>query len=365
MAELDSFYHSITGAAEDDRPVSREEALEILEKDILDVDRLVSIAEIPRRRHFQNLVQIHILNNIRNGHCPEDCSYCAQRKTGTLETSYTSKSEEEILAEARRAYESGAHRYCLVTAGTGPSRQSAARLAETIRSIKAQFPIKLCLSAGIVTDPEIAKMFSDAGLDRYNHNLNTSEAYYDSICTTHTFADRKNTLAAMHNAGISLCSGVIAGMGEGARDLVDAALVLSQNQVPSIPVNFFLPVPGHAVKNPTPMTPEKALRMLIMFRLTNPKAEIRMAAGREIHLGELQGKALCVANSLFVNGYLNVKGSNADETMRLIVSHGFDVDAANSDFQPDGGLALAAKKVSAEHVVMKDRSDLRPFETKK
>lgn len=360
MANVDShpLYRILQEAAASDRTISREDALQILENGALDIERLVAVAEIPRRRHFHNLVQIHILNNIRNGHCPEDCSYCAQRKTGTLETAYTSKSEQEILAEAKRAYESGAHRYCLVTAGTGPSRQSAAKLADTIRAIKSHYPIKLCLSAGIVTDPEIARMFAEAGLDRYNHNLNTSEAYYDSICTTHTFADRKNTLAAMHDAGISLCSGVIAGMGETDRDIVDAGLVLAQNQVPSIPVNFFLPVPGHAVKAPTPMTPEKALRMLIMFRLTNPRAEIRMAAGREIHLGQLQGTALRVANSLFVNGYLNVRGSNAAETMELIRSNGFEIDAANSDFSIPTD--ISPRTGSTNELQMKTRDELRP-----
>ena len=356
----DLLLRGIRQSARDSISISRDAALEILENERLDTDEILSLAEIPRKKHFENFVQIHILDNIRNGSCGEDCSYCAQRKGDSAEEipQYSTKEEEEILAEARAAFESGAFRFCMVTSGRGPSRKSIAFYSSVIRKIKERYPIHICLSAGILTDPALAGDLAAAGLDRYNHNLNTSDARYAEICTTHTFQDRLSTLANMRQAGVSLCSGVIAGMGESSEDLVDVAFRLREANVESIPVNFFLPVPGHAVKNQTPLSPEKCLRILSMFRLVNPASEIRMAAGREFHIRERQKDALRAANSLFVSGYLNVKGSNAEETFRLIVQSGYRIDSKNSDLPIP---AEFSSEASIGDVSMKSIEELRPF----
>lgn len=347
--------------------LQKDQAVSILKSDDSHLSELIEIAEIPRRKHFQNLVRIHILNNIKNGHCPEDCGYCAQRKTADGIVNYTLKPEEEILAEAKRARDNGAFRYCLVTAGTGPTLRQAKKFAETIRKIKEDYGLEVCLSAGIVKDSEVAQTLAEAGLDRYNHNINTSESHYGEICSTHTFEDRVTTLGLLKENGVELCSGVIAGMGEEKTDLVDAAFQLNKLGVVSIPVNFFLPVPGHAVKKPESFSPEDCLRILVMFRLVNPSAEIRMAAGREFFLKDRQPAALRVANSLFVDGYLNVKGSNASKTIELIRSSGFEIDpASDSLVYEDLNLNISESKeqhVSAES--LKDRQDLRPFEAMK
>lgn len=374
---------------------ARSLALSILTDTRLDPTELLALGALPRERHYGRRVQLHILNNVRNGHCPEDCGYCAQRKVGRSDAedaensdagqsiaSYPAKSEEEILEEARVAYESGAFRYCMVTAGRGPNERSIERFADLIRKIKAKYPLQICLSAGLVTRPEFAQKLAEAGLDRYNHNLNTSEKHYGEICSTHDYQDRMRTLDTVTGAGISLCSGVIAGMGESAQDLVDVAFDLRKRSVPSIPVNFFIPVPGHALKNVTPMTADYGLRILTMFRLINPTAEIRLAAGREIHFGERQGEALQVASSMFVSGYLNVRGSDAEATVRMIYDAGYTVDAQNSDFParlrelldaaaPVGAMRDASTPAEAsatpgdvaQRVVMKGEADLRPFRT--
>ena len=138
------------------------------------------------RRHFHGRkVTIHILNNVRNGLCPEDCSYCAQSKNSQAEiVQYTTKSDEEVLAEAHRAYEAGAHRYCMVYAGRGVSRQRVEKICSLIRAIKEKYPLEVCVPAGQV-DEEGAELLKKAGLDRLNHNLNTAESRYTKICTTH------------------------------------------------------------------------------------------------------------------------------------------------------------------------------------
>ena len=306
--------------------ITRERALQILQGEG-SIPQIIAEASIPRFQYFGNSVRIHILDNLKNGHCPEDCGYCAQRKgasSGVQE--YSMKSPEEIWNDAKKAKENGAYRFCMVTSGRGPTDKSTEQLANVIRKINSELGLRVCLSAGIL-DESKAKVLKDAGLDRYNHNLNTTEAHYKEICNTHTFQDRVNTLSYAKEAGIGLCSGVIVGMGESLEDWADLAFETNKYGVVSIPVNFFIPISGHAIRNPNSLTPEICLRILSVFRLVNPDSEIRIGAGREGHLRNLQGMALYVANSLFAEGYLNVKGSNAYQSLQLIRDCGFEPES--------------------------------------
>ncbi|MBV6494235.1 MAG: Biotin synthase [Turneriella sp.] len=328
--------------------ITREEAQKILEGKVSYYDALARAAAL-REKFFGKKVRIQVLDNIKNGNCAENCCYCAQRKEGAspIET-YLLKSDEEIFADAQKAKENGAYRFCMVTSGTGLSSNTAKRLSHIIRRIHDELGIKVCLSAGFV-DKEKATLLRDAGLDRYNHNLNTSEKFYPQICTTHTYEDRIKTVEAVKSVGVSLCSGVIIGMGETVTDIVDVAFMLKELGIESIPVNFFIPVPGHVVKNPTALNPEFCLRVLIVFRLINPDAEIRMAAGREGHLRSLQATALLVANSLFASGYLNVKGSSMQETLALIKDIGYvsEVESGGADFfKNEGELTINSYKAT-------------------
>lgn len=285
---------------------------------------LVKLANEPRENYFGKKVRIHILDNIKNGHCPEDCGYCAQRKNADSGVKdYPTKSPDEIYRDAVRAKEAGAYRFCIVSAGTGPSQNSVQSLSGTIKRISEELGLKVCLSAGLLNS-EKAQLLKEAGLDRYNHNLNTSEAHYGEICTSHTFQDRIDTLSHVKSVGIGACSGLIVGMGESKNDLVEVAFKLKELQVISIPINFFIPISGHAIKNPNKLSPEECIRILSVFRLVNPDSEIRVGAGREGHLRSLQSLSLFVANSLFASGYLNVKGSDTNETIQMILDAGFE-----------------------------------------
>jgi biotin synthase len=269
---------------------------------------------------------VHVLNNVQNGLCPEDCGYCSQSKTSTSAIrKYPLKSDEEILAGAEAAARAGATRYCMVLSGRGPTLERTRRLAEIIRKVKSEYPIEVCLSVGLLGE-EHARVLADAGLDRLNHNLNTSESHYGEICTTHTYRDRVNTLLAAKKCGIEPCSGLIVGMGETSRDVVDVALRLRELEVPSIPVNFLIPIEGNPVVSDGSLTPERCLRALALMRLVNPRAEVRVAGGREGHLRALAPLALYPANSLFVEGYLTTRGDSVRETYRMIRDAGFEVD---------------------------------------
>jgi biotin synthase len=268
---------------------------------------------------------VHILNNVQSGHCREDCGYCAQSKNSTAPIrKYPMKSDEEIFAEAEAAAKAGASRYCMALSGRGPSLAQTEKLAGLIREMKERYPIELCLSMGFV-DEERARLLADAGLDRLNHNLNTSESHYREICSTHGYGDRLRTLATAKKCGLESCSGLIVGMGEKSQDIVEVAIQLRELEVASIPVNFLIPIEGNPVQGDGSLTPERCLRVLALMRLVNPAAEVRISAGREGHLRTLGALALWPANSLFVEGYLTTGGAGEQETYRMIEDAGFDV----------------------------------------
>jgi len=318
-------YSRLAERALNDELPAHDEALWILDGDV-ELLPLLQAAFEPRRRHFGRKVMVHILNNVQNGLCPEDCGYCSQNKDSHAAIrKYPIKSDDEILRGAEAAARAGATRYCVVLSGRGPTLDRARRLAAIVSTIKQRYPIEVCVSAGLLGDEE-ARVLAEAGLDRFNHNLNTGEAHYGRICSTHTFADRLNTLAALKRHGIEACSGLIAGMGETSDDLLAVALKLRELEVPSIPVNFLIPIPGNQVMSDGSLTPERCLRILCLIRLINPRAEVRIAGGREGHLRDLQALGLWPANSLFVEGYLTTRGEGVDQTYRMIREAGFEID---------------------------------------
>jgi len=336
-------YERLAARALADEVPSESDALWILDGPDVALLPLLHAAFAPRERHFGRRVMVHVLNNLQNGLCPEDCGYCSQSSDSTSAIrKYAMKDRETILAEAERAARAGATRYCMVMSGRGPTLAMTRRLADLVRDVKERFPIEVCLSVGLLEE-EHARILADAGLDRLNHNLNTSESHYGRICSTHTYADRVRTLAAAKKCGIEPCSGLILGMGEQSADVVEVSFRLRELEVPSIPVNFLIPIEGNPVLSDGSLTPERCLRVLALMRLVNPRAEIRAAGGREGHLRGLEALALWPANSLFVEGYLTTRGDAVVETYRMIREAGFEVDGnALQPGETAGGEAAGA-----------------------
>ena len=305
--------------------LSQETCLQLLTDNRIELLSLLDAAYAVRKHFHGRGGTVHIINNVSNGRCSEDCNYCPQSKDSSAEiVAYTEKTEQEIVAEAKQAYAAGAHRYCMVYAGRRPSRQRTQRIATLVKTIKARYPIEVCVSAGIM-DAASTRLLKEAGLDRLNHNLNTAAGRYGKICSTHTFADRLNTLKAARKAGLEICSGIIAGMGETAGELVELALMLRDLEAKSIPINFLLPIAGNMLKNVQNLSPGHCLRILCLFRFLNPQAEIRIAAGREYHLRSMEVMSLYPANSLFMDGYLNTRGKSRKDTLQMIIDAGFTI----------------------------------------
>jgi biotin synthase len=319
-------YATLARRALNDEPPTPEQAQWLLDGEEVELLALLQAAYVPRHKHFGKRVQLHVLNNLQNGLCAEDCGYCSQSRDSEAKIrKYPLKSDEEIFAEAERAARAGATRYCMVLSGRGPSLERTQQLASLIRSVKRRYPIEVCLSVGLL-DEEHTRILADAGLDRLNHNLNTSESHYPNICTTHSYEDRVRTLLAAKQYGIEPCSGFILGMGERSEDVVEVAFKLRELEVPSIPVNFLIPIEGNPLVADGSLTPERCLRTLALMRLVNPRAEIRAAAGREGHLRSLGTLALWPANSLFVEGYLTTRGDALAPTLHMIRDAGFEVE---------------------------------------
>ena len=318
----------------------------ILSDQSLELLPLLDAAFQVRKASFGREVRVHILNNAQNGHCQEDCHYCAQAKTSKADIEeYGIKPDAEILEEARQAYSKGASCYCMVFAGRNASQSRIERLKRILAQIKQEFPNKeTCISTGFVTNDGAVEL-KKAGLDRLNHNLNTSESHYPNICSTHTFEDRLNTVLAAKQAGLKICSGMIVGMGEQHQDIIDVAKRLRSLKAESIPVNLLVPIEGSDIVSKTQvgiptssegrmsgksstyltLTPQFCLRILCLFRFLNPTAEIRVAAGRELHLRSMEVMGLYPANSLFLQGYLNAQGSSNSSTLRMIKDAGFEI----------------------------------------
>ena len=322
-------YTALADKVLQDEEITREEALSLLQTPDEELLGLINAAYQIRRKHFGNTVTIQMLYNAKSGACIEDCHYCSQSSISTAPIDrYALVEPKEMLKAARRAAESKAQRYCVVISGRSPLDREIDEISKAVREIKNELPIQVCCSLGLLTEPQ-AKSLKAAGVDRINHNLNTSEAYHASICTTHTFQDRLTTLNNARAAGLELCSGGIVGMGEQDEDLVDLALSLKDLNPDSIPLNMLHPQEGTPLADSHHLTPQRCLKIMSMFRFIHPKRELRAAGGREFNLRSLQPLALYVADSLFVNGYLTTPGDPANEVQKMIEDMGFEV-AVNS-----------------------------------
>ena len=305
--------------------VTREEGLELLQTGDAQLLPLVNAAYTIRHAYFGRKVTIQMLFNAKSGACQEDCHYCSQSSISTAPIDrYALVSPEDMLKAARRAHEAKAERYCVVISGRSPLEKEVEDIASAVKRIKQELPMQVCCSLGLLTEPQ-AKRLKAAGVDRINHNLNTSEAYHSSICTTHTYQDRMTTLRNARAAGLELCSGGIVGMGESDEDLVDLALALKDLNPDSIPLNMLHPIPGTPLADTRNLTPQRCLKILCLFRFVHPQRELRAAGGREFNLRSLQPMALYVADSLFVNGYLTTPGDPAHEVEHMLTDLGFEV----------------------------------------
>ncbi len=286
---------------------------------------------------FGRRVKLNLLLNIKSGLCPEDCHYCSQARDSTAPiAAYPMVGADTFQAAAARARELGATRLCLVASGRGPAEREIEQVAQGVEAVKRMDgALEICACLGLLGEGQ-AERLGEAGVFAYNHNLNTSEGFYSEICGTHTFADREATVARARAGGLSPCSGALFGMGEGDADVLDTGYALRALDPDSVPVNFLIPIEGTPLADVNALTPQRCLRILAAFRLIFPRAEVRIAGGRETHLRSLQPLGLHLANSIFIGDYLTTKGQAAEADLAMIADAGFEVEGGG----PPGDRAL-------------------------
>jgi biotin synthase len=330
MQVLSDVLDRMVASALERKPIDRSDALSVLGSDDDELLHVVAAASVVRRRFFQNRVKLNFLVNMKSGLCPEDCSYCSQRKGSSAEVlRYTWIDAATASDAAERAVAAGAARICLVASGRGPSERDIERIIRTVKKIKERRPkLEICVSLGLLADGQAQRLL-DAGVFAYNHNLNTSSSRYAQICSTHTYEDRRTTVEMAQKGGLSPCSGAIFGMGESDEEVVDLAYALRALDPDSVPVNFLMPFRGTPLHGQWELTPARCLRILSVYRFCFPAAELRIAGGRELHLRSLQPLALHVANSIFLGDYLTSEGQPGEEDLAMLEDGGFVIEGGD------------------------------------
>ena len=302
-----------------------DEAVAVLDASDDELLAMLDAAFRMRLRYWGRGVNLHVLQNAKSGLCRENCAFCSQAIGAYSGVDrYPSQSVDELVAGAHVAHAHRAVKYCMVTATRGPSEKELDTICEAVQRIKQELNIEVCTSLGLLTRGQAFRL-KEAGVDRFNHNLESSRRYYPEICQTHSWEERVDTIRHVKDAGMEVCCGGIVGMGETRRDRVELAFMLRELEVESIPVNFLDPRPGTPLGHIERISASDGLKALCMFRFVNPSRDIRAAGGREVCLRHLQPLALFAANSIFTEGYLTTPGQGVSEDLRMIAEAGFFV----------------------------------------
>jgi biotin synthase len=296
-------------------------------------DLLFRAHSVHRENFDPNRIQLSKLLSIKTGGCPEDCGYCSQSARYATGLNPSRLMEvEHVVAEARKAKDGGATRYCMGAAWRGPKQHDMEAVVAMVRGVKA-LGLETCMTLGMLS-PQQAESLAEAGLDYYNHNIDTSERFYREIITTRSFGDRLETLENVRQSGIKVCAGGIIGMGETAEDRIDMLVTLANLPLPpeSVPINMLIPIPGSKLADAPPVDPIEFIRVIALARILIPASHVRLSAGRMSMSDELQ--ALCFfagANSIFVGDtLLTAANPGEDRDSSLLRRLGLTPEAMSS-----------------------------------
>jgi biotin synthase len=305
---------------------TREEAVSILNLQDDKLPELLNIVYSIRKKHKGNIVGVQLLTNARSGNCSQNCAYCAQSSTSQADIKkYGLVPMEKLTEDSNLVLKKNIARHCLGLSGIRFSDSEIDKFANKIKKIKNESQTAICCSIGLLT-PGQAKKLKEAGIDRINHNLNTSERFYPNICTTHTYKERIDNIKMLQSIGFEICCGGIIGLGEDKNDIVDILFSIKEINPQAVPINFLIPINGTPLENSdvSHLTAEYCLKILCLTRLLLPKSDIRCAAGREVYLKGREREMFCAVDSIFASGYLTTDGDGIDETIKIIKNAGFE-----------------------------------------
>jgi len=286
------------------------------------LDDLLNEANRVRTETFGNEIDLCAIINIKSGRCTMDCRFCAQSQhhDTTIET-YPLRPAEELSSETHKLWEQNIPRIGWVSSGRSLNTEELNAVLDSMQSVLSEKGAKqVCASLGQLGTSELS-VLKDAGVCRYHHNLETSERFYPSICTTQRWQDRRTTVERVKELGWAICSGGLFGLGETWEDRLQLALTLKELEVDSVPINFFSPIPGTSLAGQKPLTADEALRIVALFRLALPKATIRICGGRPTVFAEREQDELLFragANALMTGNYLTTSGISPETDREMI-----------------------------------------------
>jgi len=300
------------------KAITKSDAIRITEVSRTDAVDLFAAANWIRETYRKDSVELCSIINAKSGACPEDCAYCAQSsKRKSNIAIYPLLNRETVLRKAEEALKGRVKRFSIVMSGRKASPGELKKIAEMIKGIR-DLGLSPCASLGLLNKDELI-FLRESGLDRYHHNLETSEKFFPKICSTHTYRDKITTIEGARRAGLSVCSGGLFGMGETWEDRVDMALAVRQLKVDSVPINFLIPIEGTTLADRALLHPFEALKIISLYRFMLPETEIRMCGGRIQVLGEFASMVFMAgADSLMTGDYLTTTGRTFEDDLRLI-----------------------------------------------
>ena len=309
--DIKTLYNRVIGG----HLITREEALFLYKEDLGDLTRYADMI----RDHFcGNQFDMCTIINGKSGLCSENCKFCAQSSHyNTGSKVYSLLSEEEILADAKKNADQGVMRYSIVTAGRSLSDGEVDRMCHIIRRIKEEVHISVCVSFGLLKEDQFRRL-KEAGAERVHNNLEASENFFPSVCTSHSFSDKVQAIRAAQAAGLDVCSGGIMGLGEGIEDRIDMALSLRDLGIESIPVNMLNPIPGTPMEKYESLDEKEMQRIIAVYRFILPKAFIRLAGGRGLMRDKGKACFMSGANAAISGDMLTTAGITVDKDKKLL-----------------------------------------------
>lgn len=300
-----------------DETISENAALAILKSGNDEILEIMILTNALRMRHFGNKVHLCSILNAKSGACEQNCAFCAQSAHhDTAIDTYNLCSEETITDSYKKAAELPIGHYGVVTSGEGLDEGSVEKIRTAVKSGEIS-GTKWCASLGMLKKEQLM-VLKEAGLKRFHHNLETAESFFPQICTTHSYQDRLEMVREVKKAGMQICCGGILGLGESLEQRVELAFTLKKERIDSIPLNFHIPVPGTRLDHLDPMKPMDILRSVAMFRMVNPRAEIKVCAGR-VHLGDLQSMIFHAgATGMMIGPLLTIAGRDVETDLKML-----------------------------------------------
>jgi biotin synthase len=305
--------------------IDRKTALHMSERKGAEIYELFTLSNRVREKFRGNKVDLCSIINAKSGACPEDCSFCAQSaQSKTNINVHPLTNREKILEAANSAKKYGAGRFCIVTSGMKPSGRELGGICAFISEIR-DLGFLPCATLGMLGKEQLAQL-KDAGLYRYHHNLETSEAFFTEICTTHTYREKVKTIETAKALGLSVCSGGLFGLGETWEDRIDMAFAIKEMNIDSVPINYLTPVSGTPLGHSELLSPLEALKIIAVYRLILPDREIRICGGRPQTLRELNAYIFFAgADGLLIGNYLTTQGKRPEEDLQMINDIGLEI----------------------------------------